>query len=80
VKKVIIPNKSGGEDVEYIMVKDTNQQDCLKILDMYNLCIDTDYLLYPNSKYKRCFNVDNDIYSCNVKKLVKDPYSLKMVN
>ena len=62
------------------MVKDSNQEDCNNIIDMYNLCIDTDYLLYPNSNYKRCFESDNDIYSCNIKKIVSDPYSLKMVN
>ncbi len=46
---------------------------------MYNLCIETDYILYPNSKYKRCFNEKNDIYSCNIRKLVSNPYSQKMV-
>lgn len=79
VKKVINPTNDGGQETVYQNIKDTDQDDCSNIVDMYNLCIDTDYILYPNSKYKRCFNVNNDIYSCNIKKLVSDKYDQKMV-
>jgi len=79
VKKVTKPSEDGGEDTIYINIKDSDQEDCLKILDMYNLCIDTDNILYPNSKYQRCFNEKNDISSCNINKLVTDSFSQKMV-
>lgn len=77
---MIIPNNSGGKDVEYTMIKHSSQIDCNDIVDMYNLCIDTDYLLYPESNYKRCFNRENDIFSCNEKKMERNLYNQEIVN
>jgi hypothetical protein len=77
---MIIPNIDGSKDIQYIMIRHSSQKDCNDIIDMYNLCIDTDYLLYPNSNYKRCFSIGNDIYSCNEKKIEKNLYSQRMVS
>jgi len=78
-KKEVIPLEQGGQDYEYLMIKDNEQVKCGKIVDLYNLCIDTDYLLYPYSDYKRCFNKANDIYSCNIIRKNKNSYEKEMV-
>jgi len=78
-KKETIPLENGGQDFDYLMIKDNEQISCGKVVDMYNLCIDTDYILYPNSNYLRCFNKFDSIYSCNVVKTYKDQYFKDMV-
>jgi len=78
-KKETIPLEKGGQDYEYLMIKDNEQIKCGKIIDLYNLCIDTDYILYPNSDYKRCFNKLNNIYSCNIIRPFLNNYDKEMV-
>ena len=79
-KKETIPLQKGETDFQYLMIKDEEQTNCGKIIDLYNLCIDTDYLLYPNSSYNRCFKKLNSIYSCNVILPYTEKYDKEMVN
>lgn len=79
-KKEIIPLQKGGHDIEYLIIKENEQIKCNKIIELYNLCIDTDYILYPNSDYGRCFNKLNSIYSCNLIKPFLSNYDKDMVN
>jgi len=78
-RKDIIPLEKGGQDFEYLGIKDNEQVQCGKIIDLYNLCIETDHILYPNSDYKRCFNKSNNIYSCNLLRPYLTKYDKEMV-
>ena len=45
---------------------------CERIVDVYNTCLDSDNILYPDSNYKRCFNPRNVLYVCSeIEKLDK---------
>ena len=38
------------------------KEKCENIIDVYNACIDSDNVLFPNSNYMRCFDPRNSIY------------------
>ena len=51
----------------------------MNIVDLYNLCIYYDSLLYPLSDYSRCFNKLNEIYNCKKIDIFKDNYEIDLV-
>lgn len=75
----IVPVSNGGKELVYTSIGKLSQTNCKKIIDLYNLCIDTDYILYPKSNYKRCFDKLNSIYSCNIIKQFNNNYEKEMV-
>jgi hypothetical protein len=38
------------------------RESCEKTVEVYNACIDSDNLLFPNSNYMRCFNPKHALY------------------
>ena len=54
-----------GIRVEYSRIKESDRENCKIISEMYNNCIDSDNLLYPNSNYERCFSSSNVMYLCS---------------
>lgn len=63
-KKEKIVNENGTE-VEYSSIKEDLREECELVTEMYNTCLDSDNLLYPNSDYRKCFSVNNALYFCN---------------
>jgi len=37
----------------------------LRVVDLYNTCIDSDNVLYPHSNYRKCFSPKNTVYVCS---------------
>ena len=38
------------------------RENCEKSVEVYNTCIDSDNVLFPNSNYMRCFDPRNALY------------------
>ena len=54
-----------GIKVEYSRIKESDRENCKIVTEIYNNCIDSDNLLYPNSNYQRCFSTSNVMYLCS---------------
>lgn len=64
-KKELLVDKNEGTIVQYSTIVDNQRDNCKKVGEMYNTCIDADNLIYPNSNYRKCYSKSNTIYSCN---------------
>ena len=53
----IIPDKKAS--IFYVRLR----EDCKQSVELYNICIDSENVLFPNSNYSRCFDTRNAIYT-----------------
>lgn len=54
-----------GTTYQYSSIQEKDYKECVYITGMYNACIDSDNLLFPDSNYKKCLYSKNTMYFCN---------------
>jgi hypothetical protein len=57
--------ENGGTSIQYTKILDKDRKTCEAVTQLYNLCIDSDNMLYPESNYQRCFSPENALYMCS---------------
>jgi hypothetical protein len=67
MKALLAPTEKAdkGTTYQYSSIKEKDYKECEYITGMYNACIDSDNLLFPDSNYKKCFYPQNTMYFCN---------------
>jgi hypothetical protein len=56
----------------YIHIPTAKRDSCQNIIKRFNMCIDSDNLLYPYSNYRKCLTPNNRLYECNSVSTIKE--------
>jgi hypothetical protein len=57
--------ENGLTSNQYVKILEKDRSSCEEVTQLYNICIDADNTLYPDSNYKRCFSQENSLYMCS---------------